>query len=210
MSSRRERHVPVAASGTLWRVITRSDQPASVARRILAVIIDGIVVFAMWALVWVTIAGREGFDVTSIALFMSAIGALYEISLIAGFGQTAGKAVVGVAVVNASGARPTIRHSIVRYIAKTLQPWGALSRWFGVPGRLTGALITQAWEVVLLGSTATNGQRQGLHDRFAQTWVVNVADREPHRRLRLPPGPQAELTIVERSNIRKRRIKARR
>jgi uncharacterized RDD family membrane protein YckC len=175
------------------------------------VIIDGIAVLSIWVFVWLTMATRESLDVTTAALFISAISALYEVALIARFGQTAGKAVVGIAVVNVSGANPTIRQSVVRYIAKTLQPLVGISRWFRDPSRIVGALITQAWQIVLLVSVATDGRRQGLHDRVAQTWVVNVTLREPFRvRFRAAPGAQAELKIIEQSNIRKRRVRARR
>src|SRR5437764_4294993 len=99
----RERRVPGGSSGTLCCVVTRSEQPASLARRVVAVLIDGVAVLVIWVFVWLAIRERLGLDVTSVASINAANAALYEVALIALFGQTVGKAAVGIAVVNASG-----------------------------------------------------------------------------------------------------------
>lgn len=116
-------------------VVSRSDQPAPVARQIVAVLVDGVTVLLVWAFVWLTIAGRRGLDVTFIALWYSAIGALYEVTLTERFGQTVGKAVVGIAVVSVSGDSPSLR-----------SPWCATSPTNSAVGptsrRMTGAIGT--------------------------------------------------------------------
>ena len=214
----RERRVPGGSSGTLCCVVTRSEQPASLARRVVAVLIDGVAVLVIWVFVWLAIRERLGLDVTSVASINAASAALYEVALIALFGQTVGKAAVGIAVVNASGENPAIWQSVVRYVVKTLAPLGSVWRWSGPDSRVLGALIIQAWEVLLLVSIVANGRRQGVHDRVGQTFVVNVKPRNPvtteadaagslSRRL---SGRGVPVPLVTIDQIRKRRIPPRR
>jgi len=109
-------------------VAARSDQPASIGRRIVAVVVDGLVVGVLGGLVWLAFPGHEHLALTSTSLLYAAVAAIYEVVFIAGFGQTVGKAVVGIAVVDFAGENPTIGSSVVRYMAKSLQPLLALSR----------------------------------------------------------------------------------
>jgi uncharacterized RDD family membrane protein YckC len=191
-------------------VAHRSDQPASLARRFGAVLIDGIVIALMGGLAWLAIPGRQELDIAVTSTMYALIGAVYEVILVARFGQTAGKAIVGIAVVNISCDHPTVGQSALRYVVKSLQPLGVLARWLGTPSRLASAFVGTGWDLVLLSSIASNGQGQGLHDRLARTAVVNVARREPSSVRVSGRSAPVELTFVERGKVRKRRIRARR
>jgi uncharacterized RDD family membrane protein YckC len=154
--------------------------------------------------------GRQDLDIAATSTLYAAIGAAYEVLLIARFGQTAGKAIVGIAVINISGRHPTIGQSALRYVLKSLQPLGILSRWSGTPSPVASAAVATGWELLLLVSIASNGQGQGLHDRIARTVVVNVTHREPLTARLSRRGTPVELTTVERSKVRKRRIRCER
>lgn len=183
----------------------------------MAAVIDGIAIVLIGGAALAALSARQELDIRSAATMYAAVGALYEVLLIARFGQTAGKAIVGIAVVNVSGERPTIGQSGGRYLLKSLQPLGLLSRWIGTPSPFASALVGSGWEVVLLVSIATGRNGQGLHDRIARTTVVNVAYREPHSD-RPPPlaarlsgrGTPVELITVERPRVPKRRVRTRR
>ncbi|NJL03526.1 MAG: RDD family protein [Chloroflexaceae bacterium] len=77
--------------------------------------------------------------------------ALYEIILIAAVGRTIGKAIVGLEVVNRRGEHPSIYRAFLR-----------------VPGKYLAAaplLLGYFWILA-------DDERQGWHDKIAQTWVV--------------------------------------
>jgi uncharacterized RDD family membrane protein YckC len=77
--------------------------------------------------------------------------ALYEIILIAAVGRTIGKAIVGLEVVNPRGGHPSIYRAFLR-----------------VPGKYLAAaplLLGYLWILI-------DDERQGWHDKIAQTWVV--------------------------------------
>lgn len=199
-------------------MVTRTDQPASIGRRIAATILDGLVVLVIWAVAWLAIRDRVELDVASVASINAAIAAIYEVMLIALLGQTVGKAAVGIAIVNMWGENPTASQSVLRYIAKTLIPLGLISRWFGARLRIVGALTIQAWQILLVVSIVTNGRRQGVHDRVGRTCVVYVKPRDPvpseadtarslTRRLSRHATPVPLVTV---DRIRKRRISRRR
>jgi uncharacterized RDD family membrane protein YckC len=107
----------------------------------------------------------------------AAAAAGYEILCVWRFGQTVGKRVVRIAVVTAGGARPSFVQSVLRYAVKTLQPLVALGRWFAFPTRLAYAFAGMLWEVVLLVSIVSNGERRAIHDNVAGTWVVDIRPR---------------------------------
>lgn len=77
--------------------------------------------------------------------------ALYEIILIAAVGRTIGKAIVGLEVVNQRGEHPSLYRAFLR-----------------VPGKYLAAaplLLGYLWILI-------DDERQGWHDKIAQTWVV--------------------------------------
>lgn len=173
----------------------RSDQPASLPRRIAAAVIDGIVIVLIGGVAWLAIPGRQDLDIRATATVYAAVGALYEVLLIARFGQTAGKAVVGIAIVDASNGHPSIGRSALRYLLKSLQPLGVLSRWVGTPSPIASAFVVTGWQLVLLASIVSNVHRRGMHDRIARTVVVNVTHRPPFSERVSGRGLQAALTI---------------
>ena len=173
-------------------------------------VIDGIVIALIGGAVWLATPGRQDLDIAATSTMYVVIGAAYEVLLTTRAGQTVGKAGLGIAVVSTSGGNPRIGQSTLRYVVKSLQPLGVISRWIGTPSPVLSAGILTGWDVVLLASIASDGQGQGFHDRIARTVVVNVTRRQPFSsRLPVSRAP-VELEIVEPSRLRKRRIRSRR
>jgi uncharacterized RDD family membrane protein YckC len=58
-----------------------------------------------------------------------------------------------------------------------LRRWVAMGRWISIFGAIPilgslAGIVALGWQIALLISTATSPVRQGLHDRFAGSWVV--------------------------------------
>jgi uncharacterized RDD family membrane protein YckC len=84
--------------------------------------------------------------------------ALYSIVFWSMIGQTPGKAILGLRVVQTSGKRPTVGCSIVRFLAY----------WISALPLFLGFL----W-------VFSDGQRQGWHDKIAHTCVTYVRKPRP-------------------------------
>ena len=134
---------------------------ASIVRRIVSNIIDGTLLMAV-ALLLAALLGDLSVDSMrdSSGLQLSAwlLGVVYQVVLIAQTGQTIGKRLMSIQAVDATtGAVPTLAQAVRRAIPQLLAPIPFL-------GFLAGMLPLPAlW----------HPRRQGLHDRFANTIVVD-------------------------------------
>jgi len=150
--------------------LTSSLTLASLPRRVLAFVIDGLIVGCPLLLAWV----RAGYlpNQGPMSAPAEALGALFvsltliavnDWMLVAMRGQTVGKIILGIAVVHASGERPTWGMAFVRTFMR-----------FGVAGVMyclgpVWLLIDGIWMVA-------NADRQTIHDVCAGTYVCRVAD----------------------------------
>jgi uncharacterized RDD family membrane protein YckC len=140
---------------------------ASVGQRALARFIDVFVVFSVAGLLSGAVVGwdDDAGGVVDFLLVMTVfllLAALYEAGLTARTGQTLGKFLMGIRVVDYEDAdKPTPRSSLLRFVV----PWVFLY----IPPML-GPLV---WIIVYL-SAVPNPRRQGWHDRAAGTVVVRT------------------------------------
>jgi uncharacterized RDD family membrane protein YckC len=145
-----------------------AEQVAGVGQRVLARIVDGLILFAA-GLVFL-LAGQIGSQILNIAL-----GAAYEIYLVTRFGQTLGKRALSVQIqrFGDSGVIPTQQQAIMRWVV--LSGPSALG---GLLAASTGSPIaiwvTFLWDVALLASVLTDPLKRGWHDKFANTVVVDL------------------------------------
>jgi uncharacterized RDD family membrane protein YckC len=105
------------------------------------------------------------------SLIALVIQALYFVLLwTSGARATLGMRLLGLQVANAADGRTITR-------GQAFRRWLALGQWLGfiayvpVVGVVSG-LIQFVWDLVILGSTATSATKQGVHDRIADTVVV--------------------------------------
>jgi uncharacterized RDD family membrane protein YckC len=170
---------------------------ADVPNRIIALIIDAILVFIVSAVVGIglfsivgppnrLVADPNGFlgfrtetnVVASLvfAIFGIAISAAYYIYTWTAMRGTVGQRALGMQVGNAAdGATLTMEQAVRRWLAlggilslaQTLNPLPGL-------GILIG-FASLAWVIALLVTTAQSPTKQGLHDHFANTVVVKAA-----------------------------------
>jgi uncharacterized RDD family membrane protein YckC len=121
------------------------------------------------------LAGDEVYLTTEYAVLLSGLGALYFVaSWSGGRRATLGQRLFRIQVGNAFDGRP-------------LTLWQAVRRWLGLGdflnilgftvtlGVLTYGLF-MIWTIVLLITTATSANKQGLHDRIAGSAVVRPSD----------------------------------
>ena len=97
----------------------------------------------------------------SIELLLLMIGAAYQIGFIAWRGQTPGKMLLRVRVVDeATATVPTLTNATIRWL---------------IPGAfgLSTSLAIFAWPVIY-GWLLFDPRRQGLHDKLARTVVIDV------------------------------------
>ena len=156
---------------------------ASVGARIGARAIDVLIGFASYALVILfavaaydidlDVAGADTVELPGGAAFLISWGAIilwaiYEILLIRRQGQTLGKMVARIKVVNVTGDDPL--------------PWGtAAVRWgvLAVPMTLIPGPVGLVILVVVGSWYIWDKQGQGLHDKAARTYVVKAAPAYP-------------------------------
>ena len=127
---------------------------ATIGRRFLAVLVDGVILYVVNALIGFVIGmamrGGAAQVLGCVSILTSLfIGVVYDASLVATSGQTLGKRALKIKVVAEDGANVT-----------TGQAWG----------RALAKLIPFAQLVALF-----NNERKGIHDMLAKTRVVNVA-----------------------------------
>lgn len=96
---------------------------------------------------------------------MIALGAIYEVGMVAWKGGTVGKLILGLRVVNQSDHRypPTAQAAGLRWLPTLLT-------YFGIIGSLLGLIIFVLSLVWLFSDT----HRRTVYDRVASTYVVKV------------------------------------
>ena len=134
---------------------------ASVVRRFGARLFDGIMIFLGWMLV-IGLSGRPLLDTlrqeTWPAYAVWATSVVYEIWLISLTGQTIGKRLLSIQVVDAeTGAIPTRAQAWRRVLPLVIQ----IVPLIGIIGELL--YVPLLW----------HPRRQGVHDRFAGTVVID-------------------------------------
>jgi uncharacterized RDD family membrane protein YckC len=83
---------------------------------------------------------------------------------------TLGMRLLGLQVANAADGQTITR-------SQGLLRWLALGQWLGIVSYVpvvggVSSLIQFVWDLVILGSTASSATKQGVHDRIAETVVV--------------------------------------
>ncbi len=177
---------------------------AGVGERVVAWLLDSIIIalvtlpisFILGAAIvgsvdWSTLIGTgsgyaqfldEGWIARSaaVSLLGAAIGALINAAYFtfqwsSGARATIGMRILGLQVGNAADGRTIGR-------GQAFRRWLALGEWIGVLASVPvigglASLGQLAWYLVLLGTTASNPQRRGLHDQFGETAIVVDAGR---------------------------------
>jgi uncharacterized RDD family membrane protein YckC len=162
---------------------------ADVPNRVIALIIDAVILAILGAVIGIILAGiglSTGTLITSVATFNPVATIVYGIvglavtagyfiwswtSMRASFGMRA----LGMQVGNAfDGKTLTMDQALRRAVAL----WGpsALAQFFGgiaLVGSLLG-LLAFLWVLYLLYTTATSPTKQGFHDKFANSVVVKA------------------------------------
>lgn len=124
--------------------------------RFVAGLLDGLVIFAIQFVV-VSVMGLAGASesATSLgALIGLVVGVLYYVVYQSQNGQTVGKKIMRLKVVDASGNKPTMVTFFLREIIGKF---------------LSGLILLIGYLMILWDS-----KRQGLHDKIANTYVVKV------------------------------------
>jgi uncharacterized RDD family membrane protein YckC len=192
---------------------------ATVGARIVASVIDWIVasligtavVIAFWA------SGRESYRAVGLTFALGFL--VYEVALTTWAGQTIGKRVVGMVVVDADNDYPNLSHSVVRYGVKTLFPLGLVPLTEGLRVALA------AYPLAVLASIAFDRDRRGWHDHAAGTtvrWtttrrshtsrIAAAARPRPQPQPQDPPEPPTPADLLQTSafgRYRKRRVRRR-
>ena len=164
--------------------------------RFVAWIVDGLILgligllFAAGALVlfagsinWAEVA-RPGYSHIGVSnggplfaglLLAAVIGALVELAYFVFFWTSGARATLGMRLLRlqvanaADGATLTTGQAVRRWIA--LGQWLGLLGYVPILGAFSG-LIQLLWYLILLGTTVTSPTKQGAHDRFAGSVVV--------------------------------------
>ena len=152
----------------------QSPASASVGRRVAARLVDGL----LWAVPTAVALSYSGGDSPSgtqprspgpsIAIYMAAL--VYEVVLTWRFGQTIGKRLLRVRVLDLVGkAPPTLLQSVARVVVVTALPIALIGNRLSPE---TAASLDAACGLVLLASVVLGPGRRGLHDLAARTTVV--------------------------------------
>ncbi len=124
-------------------------------RRLLGALIDGLIVIG-----WLSILGPLQYifiHITPLVFFPYIIVILYFWLFIGLKGQTLGKMVVGIKVVNAEGSIPGLGDAALRE----------------VPGKIVSSIVIYLGFLWIIWDR----QKQGWHDKIASTHVVRVESR---------------------------------
>mgnify|MGYP006172556075 FL=1 len=159
--------------------------------RFWAGLIDGLVFLP---LAWVDSAVWANIDATPLLVlwfvFYSLVGVAYTIVLHGLYGQTIGKRLTGVRVLNVSEARLSMRQALLRdTVLLVLLGWALVidlpTVFSGKNPYAEGATITTAhwislyamlaWFALELITMLTNDKRRAVHDFIAKSVVVRVA-----------------------------------
>lgn len=124
-------------------------------RRLVAAFLDGIIISVFSFLVGL-ILGAAGANVQGVLNYALGwiLSIAYYVFYQASTGQTLGKKVLGIKVIDAQGNKPTAVTFFLREII----------------GKLVSAIILLIGYLMVLW----DGKKQGLHDKIASTYVVRV------------------------------------
>jgi len=151
---------------------------AGVFSRLVALAIDGFILGTISIIVGVIVGAYRADSsqalTLAVGLLSVAIGGLYFVALwLSGWRATVGMRLIGIRVLQASDGGPLpLEAAVVRWLALVgiVQLLSILPFAAGVLG-----LVAFAWVIVLLVTTATDRLRQGMHDRWAGSVVVQPA-----------------------------------
>ena len=148
---------------------TDVDWRASIGSRFAARLVDGLLLAVPSVLVTLAVVDLDA-DPIEVPFWIRAatllLAAVYEIAFVALTGQTLGKRLLGIQVVDVTTGRPPrLDGATIRYLVPS------------VPALLPeiGAVIT----IAIFLSATWSPTRQGWHDRAAATVVVRAASRRP-------------------------------
>ena len=157
---------------------------ADVPNRVIAIIIDGIILFLLLIVLGIILAAiglATGAGASAVASIVYAVlglvvGAAYFIYTWTSMRATIGMRALGMQIGNAGdGKTLTMEQGVRRYIA--LAGPGIVAQAFSgisVIGALL-SLISLGWVIYLLYTTANSPTKQGWHDIFANSQVVKAA-----------------------------------
>ena len=149
----------------------------------MAHILDGAALSAVWILLALLVGGtaRDGSRLygpgprpVAITVAVYAAWLLYEIGLIAIWGQTVGKMLMRIRVIGGDGRPPGWWRSTVRFIV-FVGP-SPVAPLLPLP-EVIEAFAFVAWPLYLLLTIVADPNRAGLHDRQADTRVVRTSPR---------------------------------
>ncbi len=134
---------------------------ANVGERILATIIDSLIIFAYYIFIYYTVQYSPSLYAGSVYfyLFMLPIAFYYPVSEVFMNGQSLGKKWIGLQVVKIDGSQPTVANYIIRWIF-----------------RLIDVSFTAGILAIIVISSNNKGQRIG--DIVGKTMVVNTRKKE--------------------------------
>jgi hypothetical protein len=142
--------------------------------RVVAYIMDGILLAILGAILYGFIAsvvpGVANLLITR-ALFAAGLDAIYFV----GFWTSGGQATLGMRLLRLQVGNAFDGQRLV--LPQAVRRWIALGSWLTAFGYTTtaagfSASVLLIWSVVLLATTISSPTRQGLHDRFANSAVV--------------------------------------
>jgi uncharacterized RDD family membrane protein YckC len=152
--------------------------------RFLAMLIDGFIVSAVTSVIDWMMRPEWGAGVNIVlGIIFSAITPAYPIYMHGRFGQTFGKFIAGVRVIDINGGRVSYKQAAVRdFVPLLLAP---IPMWyishFYITGDLPSAALFKAayalallWVVLELLTMLLNDRRRAIHDFIANTVVIRA------------------------------------
>ncbi len=152
---------------------------ASVAARLVAYVVDALIVGTAGAAVAIALGlsqvsadtGYMTFESPAVIVTFVLLGFAYFVIFWSGGRRaTLGQRMLDIQVGNAFDGRPlTVVQAVRRWVG-----YGSVLSLLAIIPRLSGlaSLLSLAWVVVLLATTARSPTKQGLHDRFANAALV--------------------------------------
>ena len=186
-------------------VLAPVDRYSTVGRRVFAGFVDGLVLSPIgFADAWLMAPDRAPAVILAWTVVSANVYWLYAVILHSRTGQTIGKKVAGITVMDLSEARlPTFRQAFLREAVYVLINWASAVYLFTLvlSGRYTGnadasgwagELMTSAigvWFLLEIVTTLTNDKRRAVHDFIASTVVLRDDTENPGL-----PRPELPLT----------------
>ncbi|WP_419907717.1 RDD family protein [Candidatus Poriferisodalis sp.] len=152
---------------------------ASAARRIVARIVDGLLVLYLAAVV--TLAPSGSLSPHLYWLAWVALTLLYDFVSVAVCGKQLGKLIVGIRVIDSTtGCKPNVLNSFIRsmslmlmlVLAQAVFLFAAAAKLAKLPMVVAASVPPAAILVATLATIFGSQSRQGLHDKSAETLVV--------------------------------------